>query len=109
MEAPKVDDNRVENILDKTGLANLRKTLETWENERPVLVVLFEFYTGKRKNEILDLRWTDIDFECRTFKLQKTKGGKKTVPAPEYQTLNIIEKAHKIRKGSWVFPNTDGL
>jgi integrase len=108
MESPKVHDNRVENVLDRDGLQRLNSVLDSWRNERAVLVIRFALYSGKRKGEILNLRWSDIDFENRHYTLQTTKGGTRQSLPLNQKTWEIIERAHQIKNGPYVFPSNQG-
>jgi len=62
LKLPK-NDNRVSNPLTRDNLKKLMDTLDTWENQRAVQVVKFALYSGRRRGEILQLRWKDIDLE----------------------------------------------
>ena len=89
VKAPKFD-NRVNNTLSKEDLKNLLSVLDSWENQRGALVVKFALFTGKRRGEILSLRWEDIDLDNRlmTFHGFNTKSGKS-------QTLPVGQKAYE--------------
>jgi integrase len=72
---------------------------------RPLLILAL--HTGMRKGEILNLKWTDIDFIRRLITIQKSKNGqKRAIPMSEmlYETLKRI----KVRDISLkVFPISD--
>jgi len=84
-------DNRVNNPLSKENLKSLLSVLDSWENQRGALVVKFALYTGKRRGEILSLKWKDIDLNNRliTYHGFNTKSGKS-------QTLPISQKVYEI-------------
>lgn len=65
-------------------------------------MVKFALYTGKRRGEILTLRWKDIDFENHrmTFHGMNTKSGKG-------QTLPIGQKAYEVLSGAMTLKNCD--
>lgn len=50
--------------------------------------------TGARRNEILTLKWTDVDFERKLIRLQESKTGQKTIylSAPALQILSDIPR-----------------
>lgn len=108
MENPKMEDNRIENVLDRDGLKSLYAVLDAWENERAVLVVRFALYTGKRKGEILNLKWSDINFDTRHYTLQRTKGGTRQSLPLNNKAWEVIQKAKEIKKGPFVFPSNKG-
>lgn len=112
MESPKVDDNRVDNVLNKADLNKLHNTLGTWDNERAVLVIKFALYTGRRKGEILSLKWSDLDADFYHLNLKATNTkSKKMLNFPLNQKAMITlhrAKALQINSSPHVFPNTQG-
>ena len=61
------------------------------------LVVLLAITTGARKGEILNLKWSDIDFQNRTALLAETKNGK---PRLLPLTQPVIEELMRYREKS---------
>jgi len=51
-------------------------------------------FTGARRNEILTLKWENVDFQKRLIRLQESKTGQKTIylSAPALQTLSEIPR-----------------
>jgi integrase len=112
-------DNRVTNPLSVEDVAKLKKTLAEWTDGsgpgvgrsiRPVLVIRFALYSGKRLGEILDLKWSDVDLKngLVTFQGAKTKNGRTSIVPVNETCLGVLRKARAIRKGKYVFPNTKG-
>jgi integrase len=63
----------------------------------------FLYYTGCRRSEILNLRWSDIDLKGRIIHLSQTKSGEaQLVPIP--QKLAKIIKAMEKREDPKIFP-----
>ena len=89
VKAPKFD-NRISQPLKQHEIQSLLSVLDSWENKRGALVVKFALYSGKRRGEILSLKWDAIDLENRlmTFHGSITKSGKG-------QTLPINNKAYE--------------
>lgn len=103
-------DNRVTNPLSKGSLKNLMSVLDTWENERAVLVIRFALYSGKRKGEVLSLTWDNVDFENRllTLSAMNTKSKKgQTVPLNNF-CMSILDRCHELKISDLVFPGTSG-
>jgi integrase len=69
------------------------------------LLVLMALTTGARKGELLNLKWTDIDFTHRTASLGLTKNGK---PRLLPLTNPVIEELMRVRENSihLIFPST---
>lgn len=61
---------------------------------------------GARCGEILELKWSEIDFERGFLRLDATKSGKSIRPisGPAQRLLAEAPRAHPV----WVFPNAKG-
>lgn len=68
-------------------------------------VVTFAYYTGCRKQEILSLRWNQIDLEARTIRLDPgtTKSGEGRVIAVDGELLHVL-KAQSERRNVTEIP-----
>jgi len=84
------------------------KVYEVTEGQDRVMLLAFLHLAG-RKNEILKLRWEDVDLENRRVSLWTSKraGGDK-----EYDLLPMTDdlfealfKHRQVTEGAWVFPN----
>jgi len=63
--------------------------------------------TGCRKNEILSLRWNDIDFKAGYLNLPESKTGQKRVPVGG-AVLEILYHLPKVDDSDFVFPAQSG-
>jgi integrase len=86
--------------------------LNQCKGERHYLTFLIAIYTGMRKGELLGLKWSDIDFEKKVIRIQrslshipnkgyqlstlKTKKSKRQVPIQDFLIKAL--KAHKERQ-----------
>jgi integrase len=66
-------------------------------------IVILALYTGMRRGEILNLRWTQIDFDNRMILLETSKSGKR-------RTIELCDTAYNAlaflpKKGRYVFQN----
>jgi len=103
-------DNQITNPLDRKGLSSLLNVLESWENERAVLVIKFALFSGKRKGEILKLQWDSVDLENCFIKLKATNTKNKkvqTIPTNN-NCITILERCLELRVSNYVFPSTLG-
>jgi integrase len=109
----------VTNPLTVEDVAKLKETLEEWKEGsgpgvgrsiRPVFVVQFALYSGKRLGEILSLKWPDVDLKngLVTFQGSITKSGRTSTVPVNKTCLEVLKKARAIRKGEYVFPNSKG-
>lgn len=59
--------------------------------------------TGCRKNEILGLRWTDVDLEARELRLSDSKTGPRAVPLSP-AAVSVLEGLIRSAETEWVLP-----
>ena len=59
--------------------------------------------TGCRRNEILGLRWEDLDFEAREMRLADSKTGARVVPMPP-PAAKVLANLPRVPGNPWVFP-----
>lgn len=99
--------------------SQLNLILDKMKNEDLKEIVYFAFYTGCRKNEILNLRWTDIDFKNEMVTIgseafdTKTKTQRK-VPIPKKLLTRLWIRKFTRRKNaskpdSLVFAKPNGF
>ena len=62
--------------------------------------------TGYRKNEILALRWEDVDLDAREIHLADAKTGPRTVQLPP-MAVGILKDLPGRADSPWVFPGRD--
>ena len=62
--------------------------------------------TGCRKNEILTLRWTDVDLEAGELHLGDAKAGPRTVHLPP-TAVRLLKTLPRREGCPWVFPGED--
>ena len=102
-------DNRVTNTLSREGLQRLLQVLDCWPNKIPTLIIRFALYSGKRKGEILNLQWPDIDLRNGFITLRETKNGSIQKAPLNRHCIQIIEEARALKKNSpYVFPSRTG-
>ncbi|SMC55416.1 Site-specific recombinase XerD [Desulfocicer vacuolatum DSM 3385] len=103
-------DNRINKTLSKKDLEKLLSVLDSWENQRGAMVVKFALYTGKRRGEVLSLKWNDIDFENRlmTFHGSTTKNGKSQTLPINNKAYEILLTARELNKNDAVFSSRKG-
>src|SRR5262249_19097802 len=68
-EWPSDEDQEAGTVLDEDELAKL---VRAFEGHSLYAIVAFAAYTGARRNEILALRWTDIDLDRRIVAIKRS-------------------------------------
>ncbi len=62
--------------------------------------------TGCRKNEVLTLRWTDVDLDAGELHLADSRTGPRTVQLPP-TAVELLEVLPRRKDSPWVFPGND--
>ena len=106
---------KTERFLQATEIQRLLNALEESPNPLLKYFVPLALLTGARKRELLDAKWSDIDFESRVWRVPMTKSGRPLniplTPQAFQLLLTLKEKLPSlleiIPQGEieWVFPN----
>ena len=80
----KYHERKIERFLSNEELARLGAVLDEAEqtNAEPpsvIAAIRLLLLTGCRLNEILTLKWSDVDLECQVLRIRESKTGAKTV------------------------------
>jgi len=70
------DDYKIERYLTPEQMQQLLIAVRQSDNPMLQHIVPFLIYTGARKREALDARWTDIDWRRKIWSIPKTKSGR---------------------------------
>jgi integrase len=96
--------NQVERFLDDKERQALLSACQESTWDKLYLVVLMAITTGMRKSELINLRWTDINFDKVLARLATTKNGSpriNPIPAP---ALDELKKFRQVGNGL-IFPS----
>ncbi|MEW6686074.1 MAG: tyrosine-type recombinase/integrase [Candidatus Edwardsbacteria bacterium] len=66
-------------------------------------IVLFALYTGLRKSEILNLRWSEVDFKNRMIIVEKTKTNERRIIPMNQAVYKQLQEISIRRNGDLVF------
>ena len=98
------EDNRRYRYLSKEEWERLKLHL----NPVTFKIVTVALQTGFRKQNVLQLRWEQIDFNLRTIELLKSENkGKKKIITPMTQTLYELLQSLEPKPSGYVFVNPD--
>ena len=86
-------------VLNKDEINSM---FESTLNLKHRLVLMFLYYTGIRLNELVNLKWEDIDFQRGTIHLKTAKGEKERVIFFHEKLKSFIEYFN-LKKESFVF------
>ena len=85
----------------------INKMFESTMNLKHKLVLMFLYYTGVRVNEIVNLKWEDIDFQRGTIHIKTAKGDKERVVFFHEKLKSFIEYFN-LKKEGYVFLSNFG-
>jgi integrase len=107
-----------DNPVSKVTIGKLHNEIDRWlthDEEEKLLnhlpgwlreIVLFALNTGMRQDEILSLKWTEVDLFRRTVTVLKSKNYERRVIPLDVVALNLLSQKAKVRAISGlVFPD----
>jgi integrase len=102
-------NNERERFLNHEEIKHLIYILQH-EAPRPVAdIILFLLFTGARRTEALNCRWSDIDLQNRTFTILQSKSGKvRRVPLSN-NAIEVIKRITPTIGSDYVFANPKTL
>ena len=97
-----------ERFLTPEELSRLGQALDAAPGERLASVhataaIRLLVLTGCRRNEILGLRWEDLDFEAGEMRLADSKTGARVAPLPP-AAARVLAGLSRVPGNPWVFP-----
>jgi len=104
-------DHKSERFLSPIELAKLGERLRDFEvngcNPSAIAIIRLLAFTGARKSEIVNLRWSEVDFAHHCLRLRDSKTGPKilVLGAPAQEVLASFSRSESI---PWVFPAISG-
>ena len=104
----KYPGRRRERFLTDAEFARLGRTLDALEEEGRIpasaaLAIRLLMLTGCRKNEILSLRWENVDLDAGELRLGDGKTGARRVQLPP-TAVRLLEALPRRPDSPWVFP-----
>ena len=81
----------------------MRLRQRDWRRSMRPAAIRLLVLTGCRRNEILGLRWEDLDFEAGEMRLMDSKTGARVVPMPP-PAAKVLEGLTRVPGNPWVFP-----
>lgn len=107
------NDNRIERYLTAEQSSLLLEAVRDSHNPLLPMIVAFLIYTGARKREVLDAKWSDIHWEQRSWKISKNKSNKiRHIPLSLGAIDTLMQaKSHRLfnENCDYIFPNPNTL
>jgi integrase len=96
---PLTTPNQLERFLDDRERKALMSACKKSTWDKLYLVVLMAITTGMRKSELINLRWTDINFDKGLAKLATTKNGAPQINPIPALALDDLKKFRQVGNG----------
>ena len=91
-------------ILNKTEILDMIKNTENLQHK---LVLMFLYYAGLRLNEVINLKWENIDFSRKTIQLKIAKGENPRTVFLHDKLTNELNK-FKVHRQGLIFESNRG-
>lgn len=103
-------DNHMNNFLSRQQIHHLLSFVEAFGNERAELVIKYALYSGRRRGDILKLKWKDVDFDNRfvTYQGMNTKNRKTQTLPVNNRCYEVLSRARSMIICPYVFPASTG-
>ncbi|BBP44296.1 site-specific integrase [Thiosulfativibrio zosterae] len=101
------ENNKLERYLSSDEAKRLFEELDKSQAKmlKPIITMLL--LTGARKNEVLQAKWEDFDFERRLWRIEKNKTGTtRHVPLND-GAIQLLQSMTKHDSSEYAFPNPD--
>ena len=108
VQKPREPRGRVRYLSTEERISLLKACKES-SNKYLYPIVIVALSTGMRLSEILNLRWTDIDFAKERIFLEKQKNGERSMIPLAGLALQLLKECHEHRSvASWLlFPSKE--
>lgn len=91
--------------LSAEEMPRLLASLEVEHNETVRDFIYMLLFTGARRDNVLSMRWDEIDFAARTWRIPMTKNGKSQIVPLEEPELELLRRRREgANESPWVFP-----
>lgn len=94
-----------ERYLTRDETQRLKAAVEASENTQLRFIVALLLFTGCRKREVLDLRWSDVDIERRVLRVARSKSGRARHVPLSSAAVAVFEQIPRWEKCEFVLPN----
>lgn len=99
------DEQKRERVLSDDEAGRLLAALDEHDNINLRDFVLLDLATGARKDNLLSMKFEDIDWQHGTWRIPNTKSGKPQVIALSKRELSILQRRRGLHPGElYVFP-----
>lgn len=98
-----------ERFLDSVETYRLFHQVQQSDNPMLQYIVPMLVFTGARRSEVLHMRWSNIDYQHKSWFIPITKAGKPRYIPLSDQVILLLEHIPRYSGCDWVFPNPKTL
>ena len=92
-------------FLNSSEISRLFKVLNSYHNLLIKDFIYVSLLTGQRRNNVLSIKWKDIDLKNRTIYISDTKNNTPLTIPISNQLLDILYRMKEDSKSEWLFPS----
>lgn len=92
-------------FLQKDELPRLFEALGNTENVNIRDYILLSVLTGARRSNVLAMKWQEIDFGRREWRIPDTKNGEPVIVQLSKEAVNVLD-GRRANGSGWVFPGS---
>jgi integrase len=107
VKLPKVDNAR-QAFLTKEQATAILHELEHYDNKLLYQITVILLYTGARFGEVVDLKWSDVNFETNMIYFKSTKNGNARWISMNKLIHDVVSDLAKSKTSNFIFTNTLG-
>ena len=97
-----------ERFLSTEEISRLYRAMESDSAKVGCAALKLMLLTGQRRNEILTLKWSQVDLEAGVLFLEKTKSGKTRHVVLSQAAIDLLNSQDSKGSSDWVFPGRSG-
>jgi integrase len=97
-------ERKRERFLQPEELGKFFRALEAELNETIRDYILLSLFTGARRTNVQEMRWSEINWQAATWRIPETKNGESITVPLSGPAIKVLEKRRFSSKTEWVFP-----
>jgi integrase len=97
-------ERKRERFLQPEELGKFFRALEAELNETIRDYILLSLFTGARRTNVQEMRWSEINWQAATWRIPETKNGESITVPLSAPAINVLEKRKASSNTEWVFP-----
>ena len=98
--------NKVEarvRYLEHNELKRFMETVYAYEDDLVRDIVLMLIFTGARKSNVFEMKWSDVDMSAKIWKIPQTKTDENVTIALAEEAMKVLYQRQSSAQSDWIF------